>query len=188
MASTATPSTLDRSLTSEANAISTAVLKFNTRSDVKIKHKCPDLSYILGPIHDADVDENGVLNQGEYVTFADSVSGGYLTSINRAGSFLQMPLALQETYVVLSCLCELYQSEPWGGKGCCTVTQNKEDDHIGIRTNGTAPGESLTKNQVDYYTYVCGTMSETLDSIGADLVSPAPTMRPASSVTTMVSV
>jgi hypothetical protein len=31
-------------------------------------------------------------------------------------------------------------------------------------------------------------MSETLESIGADLVSPAPTVRPASSVTTMVSV
>eukprot|EP01082_Thalassiosira_pseudonana_P010778 g10422.t1 g10422 contig4:1849285-1852582(-) len=88
-----------------------------------------------------------------------------------------MPLALQETYVVLSCLCELYQSEEWGFKGCCTVYPNSSNDHIGIRTTGAAPGESLTKNQKDYFTYVCGTMSETLDSIGVEIVAP-PTSSP----------
>lgn len=168
-------------LTSETNAVATAIFEFNLRADnnIKIKHKCPNLDYILGPIHNADDDQNGVLNKEEYVIFADTVSGGYLSKNDRADGFLDMPLALQETYVVLSCLCELYQSEPspWGGKGCCTANYfTGSDDHIGIRTNGTAPDEELTKIQKDYFTYVCGTMVEALDGLGLELASPPPSV------------
>ena len=88
-----------------------------------------------------------------------------------------MPLQLQETYVVLSCLCELYQSEPppWGGKGCCTNDYfGSGNSHIGIRTNGTAEDEELTKVQSDYFKYVCGTMTEALDGLGLELASPSP--------------
>lgn len=182
----------DRGLSSESNAVATAIFDFNLRADnnIKIKHKCPNLDYILGPIHNADADRNGVLNKEEYVVFVDAVSGGYLTENDRADGFLDMPLALQETYVVLSCLCELYQSEPppWGGKGCCTANYfTGNDDHIGIRTNGTAPDEELTKVQKDYFTYVCGTMVEALDGLGLDLVSPPPTEGPTDSPVTVVS-
>jgi hypothetical protein len=181
-----------RGLTSETNAVATAIFDFNLRADnnIKIKHKCPNLDYILGPIHNADADQNGVLNKEEYVDFADAVSGGYLTENDRADGFLDMPLALQETYLVLSCLCELYQSEPppWGGKGCCTTNyQSGSDDHIGIRTNGTAPDEELTKIQQDYFTYVCGTMSEALDGLGLELASPPPTGGPTDNPVTAVS-
>ena len=175
-----------RSLTSENNALESSLFEFNLRADsnIKIKHKCANLDYIVGPIHNADVDENGVLNQEEYVVFVDAISGGWLTENDRADGFLDMPLALQETYVVLSCLCELYQSEPWGGKGCCT---SGSDDDIGIQTGGTAPDEELTKAQGDYFSYVCGTMTEVLDGFGLDIVSPPPTGEPSKSPDTEVS-
>lgn len=179
---------ITRDLTSESNVISADILEFHLRSDLKIKQTCPDLNYILAPLHNADADGNGVLNQEEFVVFADVVSGGYLTETNRAGSFSEIPLALQNAYLVLSCSCEFFQSEPWGGKGCCTVSGNGLNDLNGIRTNGTAPGETLTTNERRYLTNVCGTMTETLDSIGAGLVSPPPTGRPTIPPTTMVSV
>ncbi|KAL7520730.1 hypothetical protein ACHAWX_005440 [Stephanocyclus meneghinianus] len=176
---------ITRELTSESNVISADILEFHLRSDLKIKQTCPDLNYILAPLHNADADGNGVLNQEEFVVFADVVSGGYLTETNRAGSFSEIPLALQNAYLVLSCSCEFFQSEPWGGKGCCTVSGNGLNDLNGIRTNGTAPGETLTTNERRYLTNVCGTMTETLDSIGAGLVSPPPTGRPTIPPTTM---
>lgn len=179
-----------RSLISEPNAVATAIFEYNLRvdSNIKIKHKCPNLDYILSPIHNADADQNGVLNQEEYVVFVDTVSGGYLTENDRADSFLDLPISLKQTYLVLSCLCEYYQSEPspWGGKGCCTATTGS-DDHIGIRTNGTAPDEELTKVQSDYFAYVCGTMTEALAGLGLELVSPPPTGRPTGSPVTLVS-
>ena len=177
-----TAASIPRDLTSESSAAAITNFPYNLRAstNIKIKNKCPDINYILGPIHNADADGNGVLNQEEYVNFADAVSGGFLTENDRADSFLDMPLSLQETYVVLSCLCELYQSEPWGGKGCCTAGS---DDFIGIQTNGTAPDDELTNGQLDYYTYVCGTMTDALDSLGLELVSP-PTMKPSNRPTT----
>lgn len=178
-----------RGLTSETNAVATAIFDFNLRADnnIKTKHKCPNLDYILGPIHNADADQNGVLNKEEYVDFVDTVSGGYLTENNRADGFLDMPLALQETWLVLICLCEI-SPPPWGGKGCCTTNyQSGSDDHIGIRTNGTAPDEELTQVQRVYFTYVCGTMSEALDGLGLELASPPPTGGPTDKPVTAVS-
>mmetsp|Transcript_26733 Transcript_26733/g.56047 ORF Transcript_26733/g.56047 Transcript_26733/m.56047 type:complete len:1473 (-) Transcript_26733:183-4601(-) len=165
-------------------ATSTSALDFYQDQKVlRISTDCPDLDWITGPIYEADMagDGNRVISQEEFVTFSDAVSGGYLTSIGRAKNFLDMPLSLQETYLVLSCLCELYEGQPWGGEGCCTVDANTNNDQIGIRTEGTAPDEKLTRVQRDYFRYVCGTMSESLETIGAELVAPptpAPTTAP----------
>ncbi len=142
---------------------------------------CPDLEYITGPMYESDVDRNGFLNQEEYVQFTNEISGGYLSDMGWDDSFTDMPLSLQETYLVLSCLCELYEDQPWGGKGCCTSSAESESDNIGIRTDGTAPGETPDETQLQYLTYVCGTMSESLENVGGEIVSPStgmPTARP----------
>ncbi|KAL7463177.1 hypothetical protein ACHAXS_003556, partial [Conticribra weissflogii] len=166
-------------------ATSTSSINFYQDPKVlRISTDCPDLDWITGPIFEADMagDGNRVLSQEEFVTFSDAVSGGYLSSIGRADNFLDMPLSLQETYLVLSCLCELYNGQPWGGEGCCTVDSNTNNDQIGIRTEGTAPDEKLTRVQRDYFRYVCGTMSESLETIGAELVAP-PTPSPTTAPT-----
>ena len=139
----------------------------------RLSTNCDDLSYITGPMHEADADGNGFLSQDEYVTFTDAISGGYLTDMgwDKYG-FTGMPLSLQETYLVISCSCELFPNQPWGGEGCCTG-----DSNTGIRTDGTAPGEEPDEVQELYLTYVCGTMSESLDNVGAEIVAP-PTANP----------
>jgi len=144
---------------------------------------CPDLSYITGPMHTADEDKNGFLNQEEYVSFTDAISGGYLSRKGWAGDFVGMPLSLQQTYLVLSCLCELYEDQAWGGPGCCAMNHLLPNNTIGIRTDGAGPGEDPDEIQLNYLTYVCGTMSESLEGVGAVIVappttSPKPTSRP----------
>ena len=141
---------------------------------------CPDLDYITRPMYDADADKNGFLNQDEYVEFADAISGGHLTKMGWDDGFTDMPLSLQETYLVLSCLCELYPNQPWGGKGCCT-TNRPGEFYTGIRTDGTTPGVPPDEDELQYLTYVCGTMSTSLENVGGTIVAPptrTPTRRP----------
>ena len=142
-----------------------------TTSAGALYSNCDDLSYITGPMYEADADMNGFLDKEEYVEFTNTLSAGYLTIQGWDDGFTDMPLSLQETYLVLSCLCELYPNEPWGGKGCC-------ESDPGIRTDGTAPGEILDEEQRQYLTYVCEPMSESLEDVGALVVPPtrAPVM------------
>ena len=149
---------------------------------------CPDLNYIIGPMNEADADNNGVLNQEEYTQFADSISGGYLTDQGWSDGFTDMPLSLRETYLVLSCLCELYPDQPWGGPGCC---ESGGIRLTGIRTDGTAPGETPDEAQTQYLTYVCGTMDESLENVDGDLVrppnlTPSPTNEPTTKPTNRI--
>jgi len=150
----------------------------------KLSTRCEDLDYVTGPMDDADADGNGFLSKEEYVTFTDAISGGYLSDSGYDEGFTDMPLSLQETYLVLSCLCELYPNQPWGGKGCC---ENGDSlvDMTGIRTSGTGEGERPTKQERQYLTYVCGTMGESLEKVGAELVAP-PTMTPTEEPTTIM--
>lgn len=147
---------------------------------------CPDLQYITGPMHESDADGNGYLNQEEYASFAQAISGGTLPDAWFT-SFRKMPIQLKETYLVLSCLCELYPDAPgWGGRGCCTASEESESDKIGIRVEGTAPGDEMDEVTEAYLTYVCGTMATTLDGVGGSLVAPptgGPTPLPTAGVT-----
>ncbi len=84
-----------------------------------ITAQCDNLEYVTAPLYASDADGNGVLSQQEFVVFTDLVSGGWLSENNMAGNFQDMPLVLQEANVVLTCLCALYSTEPWGQPGCC---------------------------------------------------------------------
>ena len=144
-----------------------------------ISAQCANLEYVTGPLYASDADGNGVLSQEEFVDFTDRVSGFWLSEMGLAGSFQEMPLVLQEANVVLSCLCELYSDEPWGQLGCCDNTSTS-----GIRTNGSGPDERPDPVELEYLTYVCGTMSETLARVNAKLVAPpssAPSDHPSAS-------
>ena len=83
-----------------------------------------------------------------------------------------MPLSLQESYLLLSCLCEFFPEEDWGGKGCCTTGFNSIPlfDDTGIRTEGSGPGEEMDEVQEDYLTYVCGPMEGSLEKVGGEVV------------------
>jgi hypothetical protein len=155
---------------------------FFTREDTEaISAQCENLDYVTGPLFASDADGNGVLNQAEFVVFTDLVSGGWLSDMGLAGSFQKMPLVLQEANVVLTCLCEMYSTEPWGQPGCCDNTATS-----GIRTDGSGPDEKPDAIQLEYLTYVCGTMSETLGRVNAKLVAPpssAPSDHPSASPT-----
>eukprot|EP00985_Skeletonema_marinoi_P016549 scaffold8922_cov219-Skeletonema_marinoi.AAC.28 len=141
---------------------------FFTREETEaISAQCENLDYVTGPLYASDADGNGVLSQDEFVVFTDLVSGGWLSDMGVADSFQDMPLVLQEANVVLTCLCELYSTEPWGQPGCCDNTATS-----GIRTNGSGPDEKPDTVQLEYLTYVCGTMSETLGRLNAKLVAP----------------
>jgi hypothetical protein len=145
---------------------------------------CPDLSAVTGPMYESDINSDGFINQAEYVLFTDAISGGFLTQNGWEDGFNDMPLALQETYLVLSCLCELYPGQPWGGVGCCQTNDiTGSNDGTGIRTDGAAPGTTPNSDQLQYLTYVCGTMSESLENVGGTIVSPAPTVAPTLEVT-----
>lgn len=153
---------------------------FFTREETEaISAQCENLDYVTGPLYASDADGNGVLSQDEFVVFTDLVSGGWLSDMGVADSFQDMPLVLQEANVVLTCLCELYSTEPWGQPGCCDNTATS-----GIRTNGSGPDEKPDTVQLEYLTYVCGTMSETLGRLNAKLVAPpsaAPSDHPSAS-------
>lgn len=158
-----------------------AARRFTKDVDVtKLSTRCDSLDYVTGPMDDADADGNGFLSKEEYVDFTDAISGGFLTAGGYDEGFTDMPLALQETYLVLSCLCELYPNQAWGGKGCCENPDAGRDD-TGIRTSGTGEGERPTKQERQYLIYVCGTMSESLKFVGSELVAP-PTGTPTSLV------
>ena len=148
---------------------------------------CPDLNYIKGPMYAADSQpKNGYLNQNEYVEFTNAISGGYLSEMGWDEDFTDMPLSLQETYLVLSCLCELYPNQSWGGKGCCT-TNRPGEFNTGIRTDGTSPDETPDEDELQYLTYVCGTMNDTLEKVGGSIVPPPPTDKPTGKPTAVVS-
>lgn len=158
-----------------------SIVAYQVTSMGAVSNNCEDLSYITGPMHEADADGNGFLSQDEYVEFTDAISGGYLTEMGWSKwGFAGMPLSLQETYLVLSCICELYPNQPWGGPGCCT---SNPETNTGIRTDGTAPGEEPDEIQEQYLTYVCGTMSDSLEKVGAEIVAP-PTASPTGKPTT----
>ena len=142
---------------------------------------CPDLDYIIGPMNEADANNDGLLSKEEYVDFTNAVSGGYLTELGRDESFTDMPLSLQESYLVLSCVCGLFPNQEWGRDGCCEADN---PDGSGIRTVGTDPGEVPTKQELSYLAYVCGTMSFYLENAGAELVAP-PTQAPTDMPTKM---
>lgn len=145
---------------------------------------CPDLSAVTGPMYESDINSDGFINHDEYVLFTDAISGGFLTSNGWEDGFNDMPLALQETYLVLSCLCELYPGQPWGGVGCCKTNDiTGSNDGTGIRTDGAAPGTTPNSDQLQYLTYVCGTMSESLENVGGTIVSSTPTVEPTGEVT-----
>lgn len=147
---------------------------------------CPDLSAVSGPLYESDTNSDGFINQEEYVQFTDAISGGLLTLNGWEGGFNDMPLSLQETYLVLSCLCELYPGQPWGGVGCCKKNAiTGSTDGTGIRTDGAQPGTTPDADQRQYLTYVCGTMSESLENVGGTIVAPPPTTpTPSSSLIT----
>ncbi|KAL7536536.1 hypothetical protein ACHAXR_010492 [Thalassiosira sp. AJA248-18] len=147
-----------------------------TTSAGAVYSTCPDLSYITGPMYESDVDGNGFLNKEEYVTFTNSISGGYLEEMGWDGRFTNMPLTLQESYLVVSCICELFPSIDGGGEGCCTT--GGVIDNTGIRTDGSAPEETPTEAQEDYLTYVCGTMNNSLKKVGSPGVVAPPTGKP----------
>ena len=132
---------------------------------------CPDLSAVSGPLYTSDTNSDGFINQYEYVQFTDAISGGFLSENGWEGGFNDMPLALQETYLVLSCLCELYPGQSWGGVGCCKAN---DVSGTGIRTDGAMPGMTPNTDQLQYLTYVCGTMSESLESVGGSIVAASP--------------
>lgn len=135
--------------------------------------RCPDLSLVTGPMYDSDANKDGFINQEEYVEFTDAISGGLLAENGWDGGFNDMPLTLQETYLVLSCLCELYSGQPWGGVGCCKTNDvTGSSDGTGIRTDGTEPGTTTDADQLQYLTYVCGTMSESLENVGGTIMAP----------------
>ena len=116
----------------------------------------------------ADADGSGFLSQAEYVEFTNAISGGFLTEVGRDGSFLAMPLRLQETYLLLSCLCGLFPNQAWGGEGCC----EGDSAESGIRTvgAGTDPGDPPpTRQERLYLKYVCGTMAQSLAAVGGEL-------------------
>mmetsp|Transcript_34080 Transcript_34080/g.59899 ORF Transcript_34080/g.59899 Transcript_34080/m.59899 type:complete len:1382 (+) Transcript_34080:155-4300(+) len=142
---------------------------------------CPDLEYIIGPMNEADANNDGFLSKEEYVEFTNAVSGGYLTELGKDESFTDMPLSLQESYLVLSCVCGLFPNQEWGREGCC---ETDNPDGSGIRTVGTDPGEVPTKQELSYLAYVCGTMSFYLENAGAELVAP-PTQAPTDMPTKM---
>lgn len=141
---------------------------FSQAETEALSAKCTNLEFVTYPLYKSDADGNGVLNQEEFVTFANDLSGGWLEELGMANSFLAMPLVLQEANVVLACLCELYTDEPWGQPGCC----DNPTSTTGIRTNGAAPGETPDEVELEYLTYVCGTMQESLGRLGAQLVAP----------------
>ncbi len=146
---------------------------------------CPNLSAISAPLYESDANSDGFINQEEYVQFTDVISGGFLSQNGWESGFNDMPLALQETYLVLSCLCELYPGQPWGGVGCCKTNDvTGSNDGTGIRTDGAQPGTTPDADQLQYLTYVCGTMSESLKSVGGTIVAPPPPPTTTPSVTT----
>eukprot|EP00571_Detonula_confervacea_P009844 CAMPEP_0172299208 /NCGR_PEP_ID=MMETSP1058-20130122/1563_1 /TAXON_ID=83371 /ORGANISM="Detonula confervacea, Strain CCMP 353" /LENGTH=1352 /DNA_ID=CAMNT_0013008569 /DNA_START=322 /DNA_END=4380 /DNA_ORIENTATION=+ len=153
-------------------------------SNGTVYYTCPDLSYITGPLNDADVDNNGYLSQEEYVQFTNAISGGY--AVQEGDGFKDMDLVLIETYWVLSCLCELFpdaEAEGNWGPGCC-IDNNEEN--TGIRTDGTDPTEVPSEEELQYLTYVCGTMSVSLERLGGSIVAPptgSPTVEPTGKVT-----
>ena len=144
-----------------------------------ISAQCENLDYVTGPLYASDADGNGVLSQDEFVVFTNTVSGGWLEDMGLATRFTDMPLVLQEANVVLQCLCELYSTEDWGKPGCCDNTATS-----GIRTAGSGPDEKPDDVELEYLTYVCGTMSETLGRLNAQLVAPpssSPSAHPSAS-------
>ena len=184
-------------VTSETTLIDFANTVFDARQDGESEEvelskgtvyaTCPDLNYIMGPMYEADSQpRNGFLNQNEYVEFTNTISGGYLSDMGWDEDFTDMPLSLQETYLVLSCLCELYPNQSWGGKGCCT-TNRPGEFNTGIRTDGTGPGETPDEDELQYLTYVCGTMNDTLEKVGGSIVPPPPTDKPTGKPTAAVS-
>lgn len=148
-------------------AVSAEETQFFTRAEnMAVSEQCNNLQWVTYPLHASDVDGNGVLSQSEFVKFTDMVSGGWLSEMGKADNFLDMPLVLQEAQVVLACLCELYPDQPWGQPGCCDNTTDS-----GIRVDGAGPDDTPDEVQTQYLTYVCGTMSETLDRLGAQVVA-----------------
>ena len=139
-----------------------------------------DLGRIMGPMAAADADGSGFLSKIEYVEFADALSGGFLTAAGRAGSFLALPLRLQETYLLLSCLCDLFPNQAWGGAGCCKEESGGAEE-TGIRTAGTGPGgPPPTRQERLYLKYVCGTVAQSLVAVGGEMLD-LPTGAPATS-------
>ena len=162
----------------------TATMEEEVVSGGTVYATCPDLSAVTGPMYESDINSDGFINHDEYVLFTDAISGGFLTSNGWEDGFNDMPLALQETYLVLSCLCELYPGQPWGGVGCCQTNDiTGSNDGTGIRTDGAAPGTTPNSDQLQYLTYVCGTMSESLENVGGTIVSSTPTVEPTGEVT-----
>ena len=142
-----------------------------------------ELDWMKTPLYESDSDGNGLLSQEEYLTFIDSTSGGFVSEEGWGGSFSDLPLGLQENYVVLSCLCELYDQQDWGGSGCC----EGGPDSTGIRTEGAGPDEDPNIVVESYLTYVCGTTNESLNSLGAQIVAPptsSPTTKPSTATPT----
>ncbi|KAL3827045.1 hypothetical protein ACHAXA_007552 [Cyclostephanos tholiformis] len=117
--------------------------------DVSSSGSCPDRDYVDGVIYASDGDFNGVIDQIEYLYFADTLSDGYLSTMGWSSSFNDLPLSLRETYLVLSCLCEIYPgSSPEDVRGgCCTAG----DADVGIRTDGTGPMTGDGDAVVDMY-------------------------------------
>ena len=119
---------------------------------------CQDPSFVSSEMVLADVDADGYLDRSEFVAFADAVSGGYLTAMGWT-TFSDLPLGLRETFLVLSCLCELYPAEDDAVAvrgGCCAGG----DGDVGMRTGGDEPYAEL------YLSYVCGTMGQALADAG----------------------
>lgn len=144
-------------------------LKVMRRAGVSSSCSSDELDWIKAPLYESDSNGNGLLSQEEYLTFIDATSGGFVSEKGWGESFSDLPLGLQENYVVLSCLCELYDRQDWGGPGCC----EGDPDNTGIRTEGAGPNDSPNIVVESYLTYVCGTTNESLDSVGAQIVAPA---------------
>lgn len=152
-------------------------LKSSRQAGVSSSCSSDELDWIKTPLYESDTDGNGLLSQEEYLTFIDSASGGFVSEKRWGGSFRDLPLGLQENYVVLSCLCELYNEQDWGGSGCC----EGGPDSTGIRTEGAGPDDNPGLVEESYLTYVCGTTNESLNSVGAQIVAPptsSPTAKP----------
>lgn len=163
----------------EPTVISAEDQFFTRAENMAVSEQCPNLEWVTYPLHASDEDGNGVLSQSEFVQFTNMVSGGWLSDMGKDDNFLSMPLVLQESQVVLACLCELYPEQPWGQPGCCDNTTDS-----GIRVAGAGPDDTPDEVQTQYLTYVCGTMSETLERLGAQVVaqpSSAPSGLPSAS-------
>ena len=161
--------------------------------------QCPSPELVSNAMYNADVDSNGFLDRTEYYNFVNMISNEFLSDAGY-NSFSDMPLSLRETYLVLSCLCELYPagldnnnnnvdnpnnnaavSKLTVRSGCCTAS----DGEVGIRTNGTGPEDDPGPDVMLYLRYVCEEMNEALITVGAEMSAGEPTGTPTSGVPTI---